>query len=54
MHEHEHDHEPEHIPPPDLPRHKRILGLKPAHFAGALFLIVILLVYLLLLAREGV
>jgi hypothetical protein len=51
---HERNHEHDHIPPPDLPRHKRILGLKPAHLVGALTLIAILIVYLLLLAREGV
>jgi hypothetical protein len=51
---HEHNHESDHIPPPDLPRHKRILGLKPAHLGGALVLIAILLIYLLLLARQGV
>ena len=48
---HEQNHEPGHIPPPDLPRHKRYLGLKPAHLGGALFLIAILIVYLLLIAR---
>ena len=51
---HEHDHEPDHIPPPDLPRHKRILGFKPHHFIGGLFLIAILVIYLLLLAKRGV
>ncbi len=50
---HEHNHEHEHIPPPDLPQHKRILGLKPAHLGGVIVLITILIVYLLLLAREG-
>lgn len=49
----EHNHEHDHIPPPDLPHHKRILGFKRAHLAGALVLIAILLIYLLLIARAG-
>jgi hypothetical protein len=48
---HEHNHDPSHIPSPDLPRHKKFLGLKPAHLGGALVLIAMLLLYLLLLAR---
>ena len=49
-----HDHGPGHIPPPDPHREKRILGLKTHHFFGGMFLIGILLIYLLLLARRGV
>jgi hypothetical protein len=49
------DHEHGHIPPPDAPRKKRLLGLEPPHIVfGALFLIAILLIYLLLLARHVV
>ena len=48
---HEHNHEG-HIPPPDPPREKRILGLKTHHLFGGLFLIAILLIYILLLARH--
>lgn len=52
MHEHEHHHEPDHIPPPDLPQHKTVLGFKPHIFIGGLVLIAILLIYLLLLVRS--
>jgi hypothetical protein len=48
---HEHNREHGHIPPPDPPR-KRILGLKTHHLFGGLFLIAILLIYILLLARH--
>jgi hypothetical protein len=48
---HERDHEG-HIPPPDPPRKKRILGLQTHHLFGGLFLIAILLIYILLLARH--
>jgi len=51
---HEHRSEPEHIPPPDLPRHRTILGFKPHHFIGGLVLIAILFLYLLLLVRPGI
>jgi hypothetical protein len=48
-----HEHHPEgHIPPPDPPRKKRILGLQTHHLFGGLFLIAILLIYILLLARH--
>lgn len=48
-------HPPEgHIPPPDLPRERRILGFKPLHVViGAIVLVVILILYLLLTARTG-
>jgi hypothetical protein len=49
---HERDHEHGHIPPPDPTRQKRILGLKTHHLFGGLFLIAILLIYILLLARH--
>jgi hypothetical protein len=51
---HEHDHKPGHIPPPDLPQHKTVLGFRPHIFIGGLVLIAILLIYLLLLTRRGV
>ena len=51
---HGHHHDEGHIPPPDLPREKRILGFKPLHVViGALFLVAILIIYLLLIARAG-
>lgn len=53
-HHHERDHEHEHIPPPDLPRHKTVMGFRPHIFIGGLVLIVILLLYLLLLVRPGI
>lgn len=46
-----HDRDLDHIPPPDLPHHKRILGFRPHLFLGGLVLIGILFLYLLLLAR---
>jgi hypothetical protein len=52
MHKYKREHD--HIPRPDLPRHKRTLGLKPAHLIGVFVLMAILAVYLLLLARKGV
>jgi hypothetical protein len=56
MHEHSHerDHEPGHIPPPDLPKHKTVMGFRPHIFIGGLVLIAILLIYLLLLVRPGI
>jgi hypothetical protein len=45
---HEHNHEAGHIPPPDLPRHKTVLGFRPHIFVGGLVLIAILFIYLLL------
>ena len=56
MHEHNHehherDHEHGHIPPPDLPRHKTVMGFRPHIFIGGLVLILILIIYLLLLVR---
>jgi hypothetical protein len=53
-HNHERDHAHEHIPPPDLPKHKTVLGFRPHIFIGGLVLILILLVYLLLLVRPGI
>jgi hypothetical protein len=50
---HEQNHEHGHIPPPDLPRHKRVLGFRPHIFIGGLVLIAILLMYLLLLVRRS-
>ena len=51
---HGHHHSEGHIPPPDLPREKRILGFRPLHVViGALVLVAILLIYLLLIARAG-
>jgi hypothetical protein len=52
MHEDKHEHE--HIPPPDLPRHKTYMGFRPHIFIGGLVLIAILIIYLLLLVRRGV
>jgi hypothetical protein len=54
MHEHERNHEQGHIPPPDLPQHKTVLGFRPHIFIGGLVLIAILIIYLLLLVRRGV
>jgi hypothetical protein len=51
---HGHHHDEGHIPPPDLPRHKTILGFRPHIFIGGLVLIAILLIYLLLLVRPGI
>jgi hypothetical protein len=51
---HEHNSEHDHIPPPDLPRHKTVLGFRPHIFIGGLVLIAILLLYLLLLVRPGI
>ena len=48
---HERDNEHGHIPPPDLPRHKTVLGFRPHIFIGGLVLILILIIYLLLLVR---
>ncbi len=54
-HEHnERDHEHHHIPPPDLVRHKTVMGFRPHIFIGGLVLIAILLIYLLLLVRPGI
>jgi hypothetical protein len=53
-HNHERDHEHGHIPPPDLPQHKTIMGFRPHIFIGGLVLIAILLIYLLLLVRPGI
>jgi hypothetical protein len=50
---HERDHGDGHIPPPDLPRHRRVLGFRPHHVVGVFILIAILLLYLLLLVRPG-
>ncbi|HXC97079.1 MAG TPA: hypothetical protein VNU92_15370 [Edaphobacter sp.] len=53
-HHHERDHEHGHIPPPDLHRQKRILGFRPLHVViGAIVLVILLLIYLLLIARAG-
>jgi len=49
---HERDIEPGHIPPPDLPRHRRILGFRPHVFLGGLFLIALLLIYAILYVRR--
>ena len=49
---HERDHEPHHIPPPDLPQHKTVLGFRPHIFIGGLVLIVIIIVYLFLFERS--
>ena len=51
---HERDHEHGHIPPPDLPKHKTIMGFRPHIFIGGLVLIAILIIYLLLLVRPGI
>jgi hypothetical protein len=51
---HEHNPEPGHIPPPDLPRHRTVLGFRPHIFIGGLVLIAILFIYLLLLVRRPV
>ena len=51
---HERNSEHGHIPPPDLPRHKTVLGFRPHIFIGGLFLIAILLIYLLLIVRRAV
>jgi hypothetical protein len=53
-HHHERDHEHEHLPPPDLPRHKTVMGFRPHIFIGGLVLIAILLIYLLLLVRPWI
>jgi hypothetical protein len=53
-HNHERDHRHDQIPPPDLPRHKTVLGFRPHIFIGGLILIAILLIYLLLLVRPGI
>ncbi len=51
---HEHNSEHGHIPPPDLPRHKTVLGFRPHIFIGGLVLIAILFIYLLLIVRRAV
>jgi hypothetical protein len=51
---HERNSERGHIPPPDLPRHKTVLGFRPHIFVGGLVLIAILLIYLLLIVRRAV
>ena len=51
---HERNSEQGHIPPPDLPRHKTVLGFRPHIFVGGLVLIAILLIYLLLIVRRAV
>ena len=51
---HEQNREHDHLPPPDLPRHKTVLGFRPHIFIGGLVLIAILIIYLLLLVRRGV
>jgi hypothetical protein len=53
-HTHERDHKHEPIPPPDLPRHKTVMGFRPHIFIGGLVLIAVLLIYLLLLVRPGI
>jgi hypothetical protein len=51
---HGHHHQEGHVPPPDLTRERRLFGLKPLHvIVGALVLVVILILYLLLIARAG-
>ena len=50
---HERDHEPGHIPPPDLPQHKTVLGFRPHIFIGGLILIAILIIYLFLFYRDS-
>ena len=51
---HGHHHSEGHIPPPDLPRERRVLGFRPLHVVlGALILVAILIIYLLLIARAG-
>ncbi|MEO6982103.1 MAG: hypothetical protein ABI072_03190 [Edaphobacter sp.] len=50
---HERDHEPGHIPPPDLPQHKTVLGFRPHIFIGGLILIAILVIYLFLFYRDS-
>jgi hypothetical protein len=52
MHEHHSEHG--HIPPPDLPRHKTVLGFRPHIFIGGLVLIAILFIYLLLIVRRAI
>ena len=42
-----HEHNPGHIPPPDLPQHRTVLGFRPHIFVGGLILIAILIIYLL-------
>jgi hypothetical protein len=51
---HEHNSEHGHIPPPDLPRHKTVLGFRPHIFVGGLVLIAILFIYLLLIVRRAI
>jgi hypothetical protein len=51
---HQHSDEHGHIPPPDLPRHKTVLGFRPHIFIGGLVLIALLLVYLLLMVRRTI
>jgi hypothetical protein len=51
---HERNHGDGHLPPPDMPQHKRILGFRRHHVIGVFILIAILLIYLLLLVRPGV
>jgi hypothetical protein len=51
---HEHKDERGHIPPPDLPRHKTVMGFRPHIFIGGLVLIAILLIYLLLIVSRPV
>jgi hypothetical protein len=51
---HEHNSEHGHIPPPDLPRHKTVMGFRPHIFIGGLVLIAILFLYLLLIVRRAV
>jgi hypothetical protein len=51
---HERNSEHGHIPPPDLPRHKTVLGFRPHIFIGGLILIAILIIYLLLIVRRAV
>ncbi len=47
MHQH---HDPNgHIPAPDLPRHRTMLGFRPHIFVGGLVLIALLIMYLLLM-----
>ncbi|MDQ2834383.1 MAG: hypothetical protein M3Y50_11670 [Acidobacteriota bacterium] len=42
-----HEQHPGHIPPPDLPQHRTVLGFRPHIFLGGLILIAILVIYLL-------
>jgi hypothetical protein len=53
-HHHERNDQHDHIPPPDLPKHKTIMGFRPHIFIGGLVLIAILIIYLLLLVRPGI